>query len=79
VANMRLPGLHTVTFGVRFAGCRGELAVREPDKFSAWDWFEPDRLPADLFLPAREVLDCFLRRPSAPGACAFSDIEAKEW
>lgn len=75
VANMRLPGLHTVTFGVRFTECGGELAVREPDKFSAWDWFEPERLPGNLFLPAKEVLDCFLGRPPAgPGACAFSDI-----
>jgi len=77
VANMRLPGLHTVAFGVRFPGCEGELELREPDKFSDWRWFEPTRLPADLFAPARTVLDCFLAKPPLPpGVCRFSDVQS---
>jgi|CXWL01.1.fsa_nt_gi 8-oxo-dGTP diphosphatase len=76
VANMRLPGLHTVTFGVRFSGCSGELNLCEPDKFSTWEWFDPTRLPEDLFLPARAVLDCFLSRPvDYPRTCVFSDVQ----
>lgn len=79
VANMRAPGLHTITFGVRFSECSGELRVREPDKFSAWEWFPASSLPEDLFLPARIVLDCYLNRPraypAASGLCWFSDVD----
>lgn len=79
VANMRAPGLHTITFGVRFPGCARELRVREPDKFSEWRWFPAARIPDDLFLPARVVLDRLLGRPSLPsqasGACWFSDVD----
>ena len=76
VANMRMPGLHTVTFGVRFASCTGDLTLREPDKFSGWKWFDPSNLPEDLFLPARAVLDCFLKKPvEVAGTCSFSDVE----
>lgn len=78
VSNMRAPGLHTITFGVKFPECRGELSVREPDKFSAWEWFPVSELPEDLFLPARAVLDCFLKRPgshwSPERTCYFSDV-----
>ena len=79
VANMRAPGLHTITFGVRFPECSGDLRLCEPDKFSAWDWFPITRLPEDLFLPARIVLDTFLNRPAAyarsSGICRFSDVD----
>jgi hypothetical protein len=50
--------------------------LREPDKFSDWDWFDPSHLPEDLFLPARAVLDCFLKKPvTAPRTCSFSDVQ----
>jgi 8-oxo-dGTP diphosphatase len=29
----------------------GEPAIMEPDKFTAWDWFDWDNLPSPLFLP----------------------------
>ena len=78
VANVRIPNLHTITFGVKFTECSGELTLREPDKFSTWEWFPLSRLPDDLFLPTRIVLDCFLNKPisySSPSTlCRFSEV-----
>ncbi|WP_323182647.1 NUDIX hydrolase [Streptomyces sp. NBC_00094] len=43
---------------------RGEPAVAEPDKIERWEWTDPDRLPAALFLPSAQVLKVW--RPGLP-------------
>ena len=77
VANLKIPGLHTITFGVRFMECAGKLCIGEPDKFLTWEWFPISSLPDKLFLPTRVVLDCFLNRPvsysKSSSICQFLD------
>jgi len=34
----------------------GEVKIMEPDKCEEWDWFEWDKLPQPLFIPAQNLL-----------------------
>ncbi|MFI8100407.1 NUDIX hydrolase [Streptomyces sp. NPDC086023] len=34
----------------------GEARVTEPDKIVRWEWFAPERLPAEMFAPSAAVL-----------------------
>jgi 8-oxo-dGTP diphosphatase len=66
VANIRAPGLHSVTFGILFHDVAGDLRLCEPDRFSAWMWCPLTNLPDDCYAPTRVILD-ILRNETASG------------
>ena len=51
---------HFVTVGMVSEDFVGEARIMEPDEITEWGWFAMDRLPDPIFLPSRNVLDCYL-------------------
>ena len=51
---------HYVTLHIVAGSCRGEVKVTEPDKQDAWEWFELDHLPENLYEPSRLFIDEYL-------------------
>ena len=57
VINDRVYGKHFVTIGFLAAWKSGEPYAAEPEKSSDWQWFAPDELPEDIFLPSQGVIE----------------------
>ncbi len=51
---------HFVTVGLLADSFVGEPKTIEPDEIGEWWWFPLERLPEPLFMPSRNVLDCYL-------------------
>lgn len=47
---------HYITLHLVTSYHKGEIKVMEPDKFVEWRWFDFDKLPENLFLPAANFL-----------------------
>jgi 8-oxo-dGTP diphosphatase len=52
---------HFVGIGV-WAEIEGEPANKNPEDWDKWKWFDLDDLPADLFPPARNVINSFKQK-----------------
>lgn len=48
----RESGKHYVTINLTTRSFAGEPRIAEPDKCAGWQWFDPDKLPENMFLPA---------------------------
>lgn len=57
VINDRVYGKHFVTIGMLAHWRSGEPYAAEPEKSRNWQWFSPDDLPEDIFLPSRGVIE----------------------
>lgn len=57
--NDRVYGKHFVTIGMLAEWRSGEPRAMEPEKSRNWGWFLPENLPSDIFLPSRNVIDCW--------------------
>jgi 8-oxo-dGTP diphosphatase len=51
---------HYVTVGAVAENFVGEPNVMEPDVITEWRWFPLDKLPDHIFMPSRNMLDCYL-------------------
>lgn len=61
VVENKLPGRQTVTsVGILALEYTGEPANREREQMGPWEWFDLDRLPANLFTPSKWVIDAYL-------------------
>jgi 8-oxo-dGTP diphosphatase len=49
-------GKHYVTINLTTRSFAGEPRIAEPDKCAGWQWFDPDMLPENMFLPAANFL-----------------------
>lgn len=58
--NDRVYGKHFVTIGMFATWHSGEPVAAEPEKSANWGWYAPDELPENIFLPSRNVIDCWL-------------------
>lgn len=56
------PGKHFVTLWVLAREAAGELKVTEPQKQDAWEWFDLNALPQNLYSPSRKFLNAYLER-----------------
>jgi 8-oxo-dGTP diphosphatase len=56
----RFESAHYVTVGLVAQSSVGEPKTLEPDSIKGWAWFPMDALPAPIFMPSRNVLDCYL-------------------
>lgn len=52
----RESGKHYVTINLTTRSFAGEPRIAEPDKCAGWQWFDPDKLPENMFLPAANFL-----------------------
>ncbi len=52
-------GNHYIGIGV-VAEIDGEPKVLLHDDWVRWEWFDHDRIPDNLFPPAKNLIDCFL-------------------
>lgn len=50
-------GKHYVTLHYFIPGINTRPEIREPNKCAEWQWFDYDKLPNNLFLPARNLLN----------------------
>lgn len=57
VINDRVYGKHFVTIGFRALWKSGEPYPAEPEKSADWQWFTPENLPEDIFLPSQGVIE----------------------
>ncbi|MFJ6934965.1 NUDIX hydrolase [Streptomyces sp. NPDC101132] len=65
-------GVSRVTAAAVAEGVGGEPRVTEPDKIVRWEWFAPERLPAEMFAPSAAVLRVWrpdLAVPAVPAHC----------
>lgn len=51
---------HYVGIGV-LAEIKGEPQVLVPKEWGEWKWFSKDKIPDNLFPPAKNVIDCYLK------------------
>lgn len=51
------PDKHYVTLMFKCSDFTGEPKVMEPEKWQEWRWFGKDKLPEDIFLPIKNLLD----------------------
>lgn len=49
-------GLHYVTIFMEALVDGGVPEVCEPDRCERWDWFSPEEMPEDLFLPIENLI-----------------------
>ncbi|MDD5696419.1 MAG: NUDIX domain-containing protein [Candidatus Pacebacteria bacterium] len=49
---------HFITIGFFSENFSGEPGVMEPDEIVEWRWFDLDNLPAPLYFPSAEILEC---------------------
>ncbi len=57
VINDRVYGKHFVTIGFLAELKSGEPYAAEPEKSADWQWFGPDELPENIFLPSKGVIE----------------------
>lgn len=50
-------GKHYVTLHYFMPGINIRPRIMEPNKCAEWQWFDVDKLPENLFLPARNLLN----------------------
>jgi len=50
------PEKHYITVHLRVNGATIDPKVMEPNKCEKWEWFDLDKLPSPLFLPAQNLL-----------------------
>jgi len=53
---------HFVTVGFLATEFEGEPKVMEPDEITEWKWFPLNALPAKVFAPSVNVLQCYLQK-----------------
>lgn len=51
---------HYISVGMIARNVDGEPQVMEPEQIVRWEWFDLDKLPANIFTPSRKTIDCFL-------------------
>lgn len=54
-------GRHYVTLGLMPLIIKGEVELKEPDKFECWEWFSFDKLPNPLFVATKNLIDNYLK------------------
>ncbi|HYF28993.1 MAG TPA: NUDIX domain-containing protein [Candidatus Paceibacterota bacterium] len=59
VINDRVYGKHFVTIGMLLSWRSGEPYDAEPGKSRNWSWYLPEELPENMFLPSKNVIDCW--------------------
>ncbi|OGD61850.1 hypothetical protein A2160_00985 [Candidatus Beckwithbacteria bacterium RBG_13_42_9] len=55
-------GKHYITIGCLAKVEKGEPILKEPEKCEKLDWFSLNDLPASLFLPSQNILDCYRKK-----------------
>jgi len=53
---------HFITIGFFSENFSGEPEVMEPDEIVEWRWFDLDNLPAPLYFPSAEILECYRKK-----------------
>lgn len=56
---------HFITVGFFAEEFSGEPKVMEPDEITEWRWFPLDELPAKMFFPSENILQCYLEKKIA--------------
>lgn len=59
IINDRVYGKHFVTLGMLAHWKSGEPSATEPDKSANWGWHDPENLPENMFLPSKNVIECW--------------------
>lgn len=57
VINDRVYDKHFVTIGFHLLWKSGEPYAAEPEKSADWQWFSPEALPENIFLPSKGVIE----------------------
>lgn len=61
VSNDQIPNVHFITIGLYCDDFTGEVMIMEPDEITEWRWFDFDKLPQNLFMPSRKMLDNYTK------------------
>ena len=60
ISNDRVYEKHFVSIGMLAHWKSGEPFAAEPEKCANWQWFAPDELPENIFIPSKRVIDNYL-------------------
>ena len=56
-------GTPFLTFGFKPKIVKGEPKAMEPDEIERWEWFDPDNLPENVYLPTMKMIkDYYFKR-----------------
>jgi len=62
VASEKVTDAHFITLGFLCDDFEGEPKVMEPDEITEWKWFPIEKVPKNLFVPSRNVLNNYLAK-----------------